>query len=259
MCVYADWPSDSFEPLSLRSSGAPEKDRWLANPYINAGTSSKTSSRLAFLPMSSEPRAQTANPHERAMQPTEILSQEHRVILQVLACLERIIDIGVRARHVDRRSAEQALEFLRTFADRCHHRKEEDALFPKLLEAGLPEDRGPVAVMRGEHEEARNHLRAMTANLEEAALGDGLALDAFVKHSKSYIALLREHIAKEDQILFPMAEVFLDVEARRELPQAFGEAEQVHGEGIHARMLKVAEDLGERYGVGELASAEAQT
>jgi len=68
------------------------------------------------------------------MRSTEILQDEHRVIEQVLNCLEKMADQALVAGRLDESSAREALDFFQTFADGCHHHKEEDHLFP-LMEA----------------------------------------------------------------------------------------------------------------------------
>ena len=56
------------------------------------------------------------------MRPTEILSDEHRVIEQVLACLERIAE-EAETRTLDVAAARDVVTFVQNFADRCHHGK----------------------------------------------------------------------------------------------------------------------------------------
>jgi hemerythrin-like domain-containing protein len=71
------------------------------------------------------------------MRPTEILSSEHRVIEQVLDCLEAMVK-GLRAgKPLEEERAATALYFLRQFADACHHGKEEERLFPMLVARGM--------------------------------------------------------------------------------------------------------------------------
>ena len=140
------------------------------------------------------------------MKPTEILSGEHRVIEQVLNCLEAIVRQARSAGRLDRQSAKDAVAFFRNFADRCHHGKEEAHLFPALEAKGFPRDGGPTGVMLYEHEQGRAHVRGMDENIEAAAAGDPAALERFVEHAEGYVALLREHIYKEDHILFQLAD-----------------------------------------------------
>src|SRR6185503_14132322 len=81
------------------------------------------------------------------LHPTEVLRAEHEVILNVLECLGVVAEKAARTRILDVHSAEEILDFLRVFADRCHHGKEEGALFPALGRKGMPTHVGPVAVM----------------------------------------------------------------------------------------------------------------
>jgi hemerythrin-like domain-containing protein len=184
------------------------------------------------------------------MLPTEILKDEHRVIEQVLNCLERIADDCAAERKLDGRSALQALDFFRTFADGCHHHKEEAHLFPVLERKGFPPTSGPTAVMRSEHAEGRRHVQAMAAAVERATLGDSGAVSRFVEHARGYIRLLREHIAKEDNCLFPMADAALSSNERDALLVAFDEVESREAEARdHTRCLEIANRLATRFGV----------
>jgi hemerythrin-like domain-containing protein len=111
------------------------------------------------------------------MLPTDILKDEHRVIEQVLTCLERIADDCAAQRILDGYSALQALDFFRTFADGCHHHKEEAHLFPALEAKGFPPKTGPTAVMRAEHTEGRDHIQAMNSAVRDATRGDSAAVE----------------------------------------------------------------------------------
>jgi hemerythrin-like domain-containing protein len=55
------------------------------------------------------------------MKPTDILSSEHRVIEQVLDCLDKMIQTCQLEHKFDEQSAKDAVDFFRNFADRCHH------------------------------------------------------------------------------------------------------------------------------------------
>ncbi len=184
-----------------------------------------------------------------AVKPTQILSGEHRVILRVISCLERIVDAGAREGKINGDDARSAVAFFRTFADSCHHAKEEDALFPALVARGIPRENGPIAVMLDEHEIGRAAVRAMDEAIDGASGGDDPSLVRFVHSAREYIELLRQHIAKEDEVLFPMAEGVLDDAARSELLAAFERAELAHEEGTHERMLELANGLCDKYGV----------
>lgn len=192
------------------------------------------------------------------MKPTEILSSEHRVIEQVLDCLEQIIAKANADGRLDTSSARDAVSFFRTFADQCHHGKEEMHLFPALEAKGFPRDGGPTGVMMAEHEAGRGCIRTMSEATDAAAQGDRAALARFAEAGTGYISLLRQHIEKEDHCLFSMANEVLTDEDQAELMAKFEKTESEHmGQGTHEKFLSVAEALAERYGVERKAAAHA--
>jgi hemerythrin-like domain-containing protein len=190
------------------------------------------------------------------MRTTEILMAEHRVIEQVLACLDKMADHAFRETKIDVASARDAIAFLRTFADACHHMKEEDRLFPAMERCGLPRDAGPTAVMRHEHEVGRAHVRRMDAAVTDFERGDATAADRFAFEARGFVELLREHIAKEDQVLFPMADRMLPPEVQAEVLAGYEHAEKHDmGEGTHEKFLALADALAARWGVSKAEAA----
>ena len=184
------------------------------------------------------------------MQPTDILMNEHRLIEQVLNCLEKILDQCTAEKKLDTKSAKQAIEFFRTFADRCHHGKEEVQLFPVMQANGFSGGCSPVVVMLREHELARLYIQGMDAAIELAAAGDPESLKWFIEHGHSYLKLLREHIRKEDLCLFPAANHRLTEKDQEQLLVAFEkfEAEEIPP-GTHETCIKIADELADRFGV----------
>ena len=181
------------------------------------------------------------------MKPTEILTREHRVIEQVLSCLLVLTQRAEQEGKLDRQAASGAIEFLRGYADRWHHGKEEERLFPLMEARGLSPDEGPTYVMRVEHTQGRRHIEAMDGLIDEASRGDAAALGRFANHARAYVVLLREHIEKEDHCLFPMADQVLSEEDSRRLMVEFQQAEQaVGGEAGSGRLLALADSLFEQ-------------
>ena len=137
----------------------------------------------------------------------QILMNEHRVIEQVLGALETFASDGGTRLPDAREWTAKFGAFFRDFADRIHHGKEEERLFVAMIESGFPRDGGPIAVMLAEHVEGRSHVRALC---EAGATGTGpLSADeasVVSRHALAFAPLLRSHIQKEDNILYPMAE-----------------------------------------------------
>jgi hemerythrin-like domain-containing protein len=148
------------------------------------------------------------------VKPTDILKQEHRAIERMLRVLETAVQGLLSGRDIPSHFIPDAIHFIQNFADKCHHGKEEDILFPAMHQKGFPRDVGPLAVMLHEHDEGRSYVRGMLAALEEQKAGIGNAVQRLATYANSFIQLLREHIVKEDNILFVMAD------------QQFSESEQ---------------------------------
>ena len=184
------------------------------------------------------------------MKPTEILSSEHRVIEQVLDCLDQIVIEANTTGQLDAASAADAVDFFRTFADQCHHGKEEVHLFPAMEAKGFPRHGGPTGVMLAEHEQGRDYVRRMRAAIPAAAQGDRAALGQFSEAAGNYTALLRQHIQKEDHCLFSMADNSFTDTDQAALLEKFEkvEAEEM-GTGTHEKFLGIAAALAEKYGV----------
>lgn len=173
---------------------------------------------------------------------TESLMDEHRLIERVLDAAEAAAD------HLDRGGTVRPGFFLDTsafiagFADGCHHHKEEGVLFPAMQRGGLPGEGGPIPVMLREHEEGRSLARAIREWALRLERGDPARAD-LARYVRSYVDLLRGHIAKEDTVLFPMAEMMLTPEAAREVIRGFDRVEEESGTGAHQRFHALADAL----------------
>ena len=178
------------------------------------------------------------------MEATGLLMEEHRVIERLLASMEKA---------AGRLEADEAFrvgffldaaEVIKGFADGCHHRKEEGILFPAMEAAGVPREGGPIGVMLAEHEEGRRLTRAMRGAAERVLHGDMSAKRSVGENARGYTVLLRQHIAKEDGVLFPMADRALQGAAAHEMAEAFEKVErQETGEGVHEKYLGMVEAL----------------
>jgi hemerythrin-like domain-containing protein len=143
---------------------------------------------------------------DRSDTATGMLRDEHQLILGVVDVLDETLRKPDSASDLDFDVVERCISFFRLFADACHHGKEEDLLFPELIEHGMPGDAGPIAVMLGEHQQGRLSVRGMAQAIGGARSGDEDAVSALQNHADDYIDLIRAHIGKEDNILFNMAD-----------------------------------------------------
>lgn len=184
------------------------------------------------------------------MSPTDTLMAEHRVIEQVLDCLEQMVNRCETTGALDVNDASLALDFFCVFADQCHHGKEEAQLFPMMEAKGFSPTVGPTAVMRGEHELGRLCIQGMRAALDSIERGELSRRTVFVRHARAYLDMLRQHIQKEDHCLFPMARQAFSPAELNSLADAF---ERIEHDDMpphaHEDYLRLADRLAEKYGV----------
>jgi hemerythrin-like domain-containing protein len=100
----------------------------------------------------------------------------------------------------------QAADFIKNFADGCHNVKEEVILFSIMVAAGVPVEGGVIGVMRAEHEQGRQFTRAMQIAAEHWLKGNAVVIPSVVSNALGYVRLLRQHIDKENTMLFPLAD-----------------------------------------------------
>lgn len=178
------------------------------------------------------------------MTPTEELKKEHVAIRTMLGILERVCAKLESGEHVNPVHLEQIVDFIKIFADKCHHGKEEDLLFPAMESAGFPRQGGPTGVMLKEHDEGRGYVRELTEAVAQYKEGNLAASARILLSARSYIALLDQHIEKENEVLFPMADTHLSEEKQRELSAGFEriETERV-GAGKHEEFHQLLHNL----------------
>jgi hemerythrin-like domain-containing protein len=176
------------------------------------------------------------------MKSTEQLMADHEIILEALRILEAICDQIEGGEAIEKSDICSLLTFLRDFADGAHHVKEEAILFPALLEAGMTMHEEPLRVIAYEHERGRALIAAM-----DEALGRDNNYD-FVVYARRYIKLLTQHICKENDVFFGMADQKLTDDQDQEIAEAFEQFEQnIVGSSAYRRLKQTISDLARKY------------
>ena len=173
----------------------------------------------------------------------KLLMQEHEIILKAMRALERIGDGIKQGNNPDVGVLREALEFMHEFADRCHHSKEEDLLFPALERKGIPEQGGPIGMMKSEHEQARADVEAFDEAVQAYAVDGAGGADAVRAAIGNLAALYPDHIWKEDNVLYPMAVKVLSAAELDELLHQFEDVEAEFGPALYARLAGFADRL----------------
>lgn len=178
------------------------------------------------------------------MKATEILMSEHRLIEQMLDTLEKAIQMVEDGRSVRPGLFLEAADFIRGFADGCHHRKEEGVLFKAMAARGVLVEQGPIGAMLADHDLGRQYTRQIQSAAEGLQAGELEVSRELVLYTGAYIELLRTHIFKEDRVLFPMAERALPLSEQETVALDFDKVEHDEiGDGIHEKYLDLVESL----------------
>jgi hemerythrin-like domain-containing protein len=185
---------------------------------------------------------------KKNMKATEQLVQEHQGIMLMLNIMSKVADKIEKAQELNKEHTEKILEFLKIFADKCHHGKEEDILFPVLESKGIQRENGPIGVMLYEHKVGRGFIKEMSEAFDKYKTGDKTALPKISNSMRSYINLLTGHIHKENDILFPMGDRVLSDQLQSELLEKFEKLEvEKIGIGKHEEFHALLKKLKEVY------------
>lgn len=175
--------------------------------------------------------------------PTEMLEAEHRVIQKVVGVMAVVAEALEDDGEVEADTLRDITAFMRTFADQCHHGKEETHLFPALERKGVPSHGCPLGALVHEHQAGRALVAALAEAEAQYTSGDHSAKDRLISSLRGLIALYPGHIWKEDYLLFPMANKILSPEDQAELREKFEAVEEAVGLDVHHRLEQLAERL----------------
>jgi hemerythrin-like domain-containing protein len=172
---------------------------------------------------------------------TQVMVDEHKLILRMIALVEHNTALLEEGKFRNWQFYLDAVDFIRNYADRFHHAKEEDVLFSALVKNGMPEKQSPIEAMHMEHDQGRSHVRAMEEAAQKALDGETGQAAVIAEHAKSYATLLRGHIEKEDDILYPLAERVLPEGVRSSMLAAYAAAE-TSTPGLEEKYINLVEE-----------------
>ena len=175
---------------------------------------------------------------------TQDLRKEHDAILFVLKILDKMMSTNTKEDTVKLQYYNELVYFLKIFADKCHHGKEENYLFEELVSKGVSNEGGPVGVMLQEHNLGREYIAQMNKYVEAKDVTE------FNTAAAKYRDLLRNHIEKEDKVLFAMADQLLDESKQEDIFERFEQhEEQVIGQGVHEKLHSMIDKWAEEFEV----------
>ncbi|MGA2765216.1 MAG: hemerythrin domain-containing protein [Spirochaetia bacterium] len=175
------------------------------------------------------------------MKPRGPLMIEHRLIEKMLGVIaEEAGRIG-KGGKVDPVFIDSAVDFVRTYADRTHHGKEEDILFKELERKALTgKDSVTMAELVDEHRQAREKVRALVDAKERFLKGQAEAVQEMTDIMKWLAAFYPGHIRKEDRDFFPRTERYFGAEELDKMLESFRDFD---GKMIHEKYEKLVNAL----------------
>jgi len=176
------------------------------------------------------------------MQARGLLMIEHRLIEKMLAVIQTRLDLAEREQAIDPYFVDAAVDFIRVYADRTHHGKEEDILFRDLKRSDLSaDDLKHMNELIDEHVFGRQTTQALVEANQRYRQGDQAALAQVMDCLKTLAAFYPKHIKKEDDVFFPaVRNYFSAAEDQAMLAEFYAFDRQM----IHAKYAAVVEALG---------------
>jgi len=183
------------------------------------------------------------------MNSIEILENEHANIKKVIRVIRKISLNIVEGMEVPYDDLYLIIDFIKNYADKYHHGKEEDMLFMDMSnELSDKIGSGPIQGMLIEHNSGRNFVRNLEIALASHKNGDKESLIDVIANAVGYGNLLSEHINKEDNMLYRFAINNLKEDTLNKLDAQFDEFEETkeHIE-IKKKYLDLIDNLERKY------------
>ena len=175
--------------------------------------------------------------------PTDQLEWEHHCIQKVVGAMAPLAETLEKGGKVDVGTLRGIVDFMRTFADKCHHGKEETHLFSLLERKGVPVHGCPLGILLLEHQKGRALVAKLSELTEAYGTGDESVRGELVKCLQELMHLYPGHIWKEDYLLFPMTNKIVPAAEQAELTRGFAAVDERLGPRLHDRFLETASRL----------------
>jgi len=174
--------------------------------------------------------------------PIHSLSHDHKYILKVVHALSVFDEKLERDERIDVGQIQKVVQFMRNFADKCHHAKEEAVLFPAMEKKGVPKTGCPLAALRAEHIKGRALVTALENAANNYAVNHTGAVEAIRDAISGIRQLYPNHIWKEDEMVFPLAERLFTDDELEYISAEFEKAESEFGQH-HDQFVAFANEM----------------
>ena len=171
-----------------------------------------------------------------------VLTHEHKIIMKVVNALGAMSNELAHGGSVAAEKLHEIVRFMREFADKCHHAKEEDILFPEMAKHGVPETGCPLGALRREHVQGRQLVTALAERTDAYTRHEPGAANALMAVIGDIGNLYSSHIWKEDNMVFPMVDRLFPAQDIEGLARRFEQAEAELGQD-HEALERFARSL----------------
>jgi hemerythrin-like domain-containing protein len=183
------------------------------------------------------------------MQARAPLMIEHRLIERMICQIHKALKQIHPTKGIDSLFIDTAVDFIRTYADRTHHGKEEDILFRDLNKKDLSaDDKRVMNELVEEHVYGRKTTKKLIEANNRYRRGDKSALADITDALNTLVNFYPKHIDKEDKVFFPASRTYLSEQEEQAILTEFLEFDR---KMIHEKYKSVVERLREHLMKGE--------
>jgi hemerythrin-like domain-containing protein len=180
------------------------------------------------------------------MKPTEDLMYEHKAIKVILNVMSNISSSIKEKKVFYTNDVEKIVDFLSVYVDKCHRSKEEEVFYPALLLSKSPIEN--IGLIINEHSMGKGYLAEISCCVENCKIGSSFSGERIADCMANYVQLIQEHIQKEENEYFPMANKALSGEAQKEISKQFKQInDEFVGLDIHTRYDELLKSMENKY------------
>jgi hemerythrin-like domain-containing protein len=182
------------------------------------------------------------------MSPTENLVKEHNDINELLDIMTKIA-AKIRSRDVFYPTdVEEIVDYLKIIVDKSHQSKEDGILYPELILTGISKTTAPLSLVEYEHTQAMRYLNEISSCVENCKIGNNFSCELLAESLTNYVTVFKNHIQREEETVFPIADKILSAEKQSEITGKFQEIEEkIFNQRFLEHYDKLLTDLKSRY------------
>jgi len=160
------------------------------------------------------------------MTPTENLINEHKKINELLDIMSKIA-LKIKSKDVFYpNDVEEVVKYLINIIENSHHGKEDDVFYPELISSGIPKETAPLSIINYEHLISVNYLKDISSCVVNCKIGNDFSGELLADSLTNYVIAIKNHIQREEEIVFPIANEVFSIEKQNDILQRFEIIEQ---------------------------------